>query len=244
MKIAYFQFDVQFGKKEANLEKVRSVLSGSCPDLLVLPELFNTGALFQTKQEAFDLAEAVPGGRSSMGLIRLAREYNLYLIGGILEKENGCLYNTALVAGPGGLEGKYRKVFPSETETLFTPGDEFPVFRVKGIRIGVVICNDATKEEAWRKYRDAGVQLLCMPANICVPYSAEISDYAAKYQLPVLSANRIGSDLPSSPDMIPFCGESLFLDHNGTAQMEAREEEILRCMEFNPEIVGNVWHGM
>ncbi len=237
MEIGYFQLDVQFGKKEANLEKVRKALSEFCPDLLVLPELFNTGGLFQRKQEAFDLAEAVPEGLSSKVLLRLAMEYNLILIGGILEKENGCLYNTALVAGPGGMEGKYRKVFPSETEVWFKPGKEFPVFKVKGIRIGIVICNDATKEEAWQKYRDAGIQLLCMPANICLQYPDEISDYAAKYRIPVLSANRVGRDLIVDPEIIPYCGGSLFLDHTGTARMEAGDEEIIRTMEFNPEIV-------
>lgn len=242
MRIAYYQFDVQFGKKEANLEKVRAVLSGHCPDLLVLPELFNTGALFQKRQEAFDMAEAIPEGRSSRFLLRLAREYNLVLIGGILEKEKGCLYNTALVAGPEGMKGKYRKVFPSETEAWFTPGNEFPVFKVKGVLIGIVICNDATKEEAWRQYRAAGVQLLCMPANLCVPSLAEILDYTEKYQIPVLIANRIGRDLLSFPPIIPFCGGSLFLDYTGRARMEAGKGEILRIMEFNPGITTTVTH--
>ena len=60
MKVGYFQFDPVFGEIKRNLDFVSERLAKIECDLLVLPELFNTGYQFASADEAKDLSEEIP----------------------------------------------------------------------------------------------------------------------------------------------------------------------------------------
>ena len=83
MKVGFVQTFPFFGKKEENLEKAESLIQDTVADLLVLPELFNTGYIFADKEELFSLAEEVPEGKTTDFMMRLCRKRKISLVFGI-----------------------------------------------------------------------------------------------------------------------------------------------------------------
>ena len=68
MRIGYIQFHPQFGEKERNLKRAINFLedgAGQYADLIVLPEIFNTGYVFRSREEVEKLSEEVPEGKTT-----------------------------------------------------------------------------------------------------------------------------------------------------------------------------------
>ena len=123
MKVGLYQYDVKFGKKSFNLNKVTDTLLKHNFDLMVLPELFTTGYLFSSKEELISYAEPVPNGETTTALIEVANQKQAYIIGGIAEICGDQLYNTAVIVGPNGYIGKHRKIHLTKFEIpLFDRG--------------------------------------------------------------------------------------------------------------------------
>ena len=87
------------------------------------------------------------------------------IVMGLIEIEDGCLFNSAIVVTGGSLLGRYRKMHLLNSERIFDPGSECPVFEVDGLRFGINICYDMNFPEAARKVADGGASLLVGPAN-------------------------------------------------------------------------------
>ena len=65
MRAGFIQFSPQFGKVDTNIDKVLAMFEKADAELIVLPELFNTGYLFVSRDEALKMAEEIPAGISS-----------------------------------------------------------------------------------------------------------------------------------------------------------------------------------
>ncbi|MCQ9186891.1 hydratase, partial [Streptomyces sp. IBSBF 2953] len=92
--------------------------------LIVLPELTNCGYFFSSRQDAFNHAEVVPDGPSVRAWIDFAVRHQVYLVAGLSEIDGMQLFNTAVLLGPNGFIGKYRKAHLWNLEKLwFTPGN-------------------------------------------------------------------------------------------------------------------------
>jgi predicted amidohydrolase len=95
------------------------------------------------------LAETIPGP-STERIASLAREHDMYVIFGLIERDPHDperLYNAAAVIGPEGVLGSYRKCNLGQPPWLtegctFTPGEELPVWQTRFGTIGVLICYD------------------------------------------------------------------------------------------------------
>ena len=74
MKAAFIQLNPVFGEIEGNIEKAVTLIEGTDAEIIVLPELFNTGYLITSQQEAFDLSEPLPGGKTTETLSAIARK--------------------------------------------------------------------------------------------------------------------------------------------------------------------------
>lgn len=88
VRVAVVQFDPQVGiqHSQANLEHSlelarEAAINGA--NLIVLPELANTGYLFGTRQEAFLHAELIPEGPSMQAWLDFARKHQVYLAAGL-----------------------------------------------------------------------------------------------------------------------------------------------------------------
>ncbi|PRA24916.1 nitrilase family protein [Pseudomonas poae] len=172
VRVAVVQFDPQVGtqNRQSNLDTslslaLQAVKKGA--NLIVLPELANTGYLFSNRQEAFQHAESIPDGPSLRAWMDFARDRQVYLVAGLAEREGMQLFDTAVLLGPDGLIGKYRKAHLWNKEKLwFSPGNlGFPVFETPIGRIGLLICWDIWFPEVPRILTQQGADIICSLNN-------------------------------------------------------------------------------
>lgn len=141
-------------------------------DLVVLPETLTYYGSSGTYAEA---AETIPGP-STEYFGQLAKEHRLYIVAGLLEREQHLLYNVAVLIGPEGqLVGKYRKVtLPrGEIEGGLTPGHDYPVFDTELGKVGMMVCYDGFFPEVARQLSNNGAEIIAWPVWGCNPLLAE-----------------------------------------------------------------------
>ncbi len=135
--------------------------------VIVLPELVQSGYLFADRDEALSLSETTDGPTLRLWTA-LAKELNVVVVGGFCERLQGdALANSAAMIDPQGLRAVYRKAHLWDAESeIFSPGNDAPpvVETVHG-RIGMLICYDLEFPEWVRLPALAGAELLCAPVN-------------------------------------------------------------------------------
>ena len=108
----------------------------------------------------------VPGPATDI-LAASARDNNIYLVIGVIERDIGTLYCTVLFFAPDGrLMGKHRKLMPTAMERLiwgFGDGSTLPVFETPLGRIGSVICWENYMPMLRMAMYSKGIQLYCAP---------------------------------------------------------------------------------
>ncbi|WP_448108495.1 nitrilase family protein [Pseudomonas azerbaijanoccidentalis] len=135
--------------------------------VVVLPELVQSGYLFADRNEALGLAETCDGPTLRLWQA-LARELNIVVVGGFCEHlPNGELANSAALIDAQGVRAVYRKAHLWDAEReIFSAGDAAPpVIETVHGRIGVLICYDLEFPEWVRLPALAGADLLCAPVN-------------------------------------------------------------------------------
>ncbi len=140
-------------------------------DLVVLGETLTYVGLGKSYQ---DVAESIPGP-STEYFGRLARQHNLYLVPGLLERDGHLVYNVAVLIGPDGkLIGKYRKVcLPrGEVDGGVTPGSDYPVFPTRFGTVGLMVCYDGFFPEVARELTNRGAEVIAWPVWGCNPLLA------------------------------------------------------------------------
>jgi predicted amidohydrolase len=128
-------------------------------DIIVFPELSLTGL-----NDPQSRAEAISGA-SCERLMRIAMRHRVHIVAGMAERADGCLYNTAVLAGPSGLIGSYRKIHLSTSDADWaTAGSEWKFFDTPVGRVGLLIGHDALFPEAGRALALSGCDLIAWPA--------------------------------------------------------------------------------
>ncbi len=236
--VACLQMRPAIGDKPANLARSLDLLGQAAAQgvaLAVLPELCNTGYMFQSRPEAFAAAEPSDGPTVTAWCEAAAR-HGMHIVAGFTERDGGALFNAAAVIGPDGLIGVFRKVHLWGAETLyFEPGDRgFPVFKTPLGRIGVAICYDGWFPETFRLCALQGAEIMCIPTNWVPipgqrdgqPAMATILHMAAahSYAMFIACADRVGIERGQ-----PFEGQSVIIAPTGwpIAGPASREEEAM-----------------
>ena len=148
-----------------NLQLMAKVLDAAGrekPDAILLTEFFPEHGV---KGTVHDRSEPIPGPLTDALAIK-ARQYNSYIIVGMLELDGEKTYDTAvLIDRRGNIAGKYRKThLPlAEVEDGETAGNEYPVFDTDFGRIGILICWDFFFPEAMRIMRLKGAEVVFLP---------------------------------------------------------------------------------
>ena len=213
------------GRKAENVARTVALIeraASSGADLVVLPELVNTGYVFDSRTEAFALAESVPDGPTTLAWMAVAQRCNIHIVAGIAERDGERLYNTAVVIGPAGWMGTYRKLHLWGNEHLFfEAGDKgLPMFHTPWGRLGVVICYDGWFPEVYRHLAIQGVDIVAMPTN-WVPMPGQSANGPAMANtlamanahsnaMNIVCANRTGTERGQ-----PFIGQSLIVGAQG-----------------------------
>jgi predicted amidohydrolase len=242
MRIGFYQYSPQFGQVQANLEHIASVLERVEADLVVLPELGNSGYLFTTRKEVRAVAESIPGPTTEF-LHRVARRQSCYLALGMPERAGGRFYNSAVLVGPEGLIGTYRKVHLFyEEKHFFEAGDlGFPLFEVDGVKLGVLVCFDHMFPEAARTLALQGAQIICHPSNLVLPEYGQLTTRVRSIENRVfwVLANRCGVEERKGRKLI-YTGCSQIIAPSGTILAGAPAQETSLCVvEIDPSLARN-----
>lgn len=140
-------------------------------DLVVLPE---TLTYYGTKGTYADAAEPIPGPSTDY-FGKLAKQHDMYIVAGLIEREGHQVYNVAVLIGPDGdVVGKYRKVcLPrGEIEGGIMPGDDYPVFETRFGKVGMMVCYDGFFPEVARELSNNGADVIAWPVWGCNPLLA------------------------------------------------------------------------
>jgi len=245
---------------EATLAKVERLTAEAATELVVFPEAFvsayprgmSFGAVVGSRTDQgrawfrryWESSVDVPGPAVDR-LGAVAREHNTHLVIGVIERDGGTLYCTALFLSPAGeLLGKHRKLMPTGSERLVWgtgDGSTMPVLDTPLGRLGAVIC--------WENYMPLmrmgmyakGIQLYCAPtADARETWVATMRHIACEGRCFVLSANQyaLRRDYPDDypidargPDEVLCAGGSVIVSPLGEllAGPETGGEAILRA---------------
>lgn len=224
-RVCCIQTRPEIGAVEANVTHSIQLLEKAAAQgaqLVVLPELCNTGYVFASKAEAMELAEAIPDGPTTRAWIEAAARLGLHIVAGIAERDGDILYNSAVVIGPQGLMGTFRKNHLWNAENLFfAPGNSgFPVFETALGRIAVAICYDIWFPEVFRKAVQQDADILCVPTN-WVPMAGQPADAPVMANILTMAGAHSNALFVAAADRVgvergqPFLGRSLIVDHTG-----------------------------
>ena len=201
MKIAAAQIFPRFAQPEKNRLTFQRYCKNAADqevDLLVFPELCVSGYNFTSMAQVLSLAESIPEGPTTTLWMNLAELYQMTIVAGLAELSPAQqVFNSAVVISPKGFLGVYRKIhlFAREKE-WFQPGTDPPkTWKVPKAIIGSLVCFDWAFPEASRILMLEGCEILCLPANLVLPYAQKtmIARSIENRMFTVLT-NRIGSE--------------------------------------------------
>lgn len=238
MKAGVFQFSPRFGDVRSNLDRITAAVAGTDAHLMVLPELCLSGYQFVSMDEVRALSEPVPDGPSVRALSDLARSRRMFIVAGLAERADGRIYNSAVLIGPEGWMGTYRKTHLFFEETLwFSPGDGgFQVWEADGVRLGLMVCLDWIFPEAARSLALAGADIICHPANLVLPYCPDaMVTRSIENRVFTLTANRTGSEFRGGKPALRYIGKSQATGARGEILFRmGGDEEGVRVAEIDP----------
>lgn len=172
IRILGIQSSPESGNKEGNLRRIEYLIGQNSwfnPDLIVLPEVFNSGAGFVQMQA---LSEFIPDGLTTEFISSLAEKYSTNIVSGsYIEKcPDGKLRNASVVFNrEGKIIGKYHKIhmfsyFGSKEGEIISAGESICVVETDIGKIGMSICYDLRFPELYRALNDSGAEIIVCPA--------------------------------------------------------------------------------
>ncbi|MCB8875506.1 carbon-nitrogen hydrolase family protein [Acidisoma silvae] len=189
MRISAIQMNPGADKAQ-NIAQARDLIQGALtegrPRIVALPEMWT--CLGGDRPTKFAAAETLPpegsketGGEAYEFLREVARSNSIHVHGGsIAERAGDRLYNTTVVFDPDGTEiARYRKIHLFDIVTpdglgyresaTFGAGDRVVTFQAHGVTCGLSICYDIRFPELFLKLRQAGAEIIFLPAAFTVP---------------------------------------------------------------------------
>ena len=198
LKVTIFQAYLFWENVDKNLQNLALRLAMGIKektDLIVLPEMFNTG--FSMNAEG--LAEDADG-KSVRWMKEIAAKYECVVAGSLIVKENGQYYNRLIWMTPDGTSEHYdkRHLFGlGEEDKHYTPGTKKVIVTLKGWKIRLAICYDL-RFPVWLRNQHEEYDILLIiaswPDKRSAHWNALIPARAIENQSYVIAANRVGHD--------------------------------------------------
>ena len=197
------QMDVQIGEAKRNAERMLTAVTAGCRlggTLFAFPECALTGYCFDDPAEAREAA--LPEGAPALRLLeQVAREAQVVLAVGYLERTASGFANTVSLIGPAGEMARYRKTHLPHlgVDRWSEPGcDRFRAVDAGSLRVGLLICFDASFPEATRLLALDHADLVLLPTNWPAEASAKSAwlPNARAYENVIYfaSINRVGEE--------------------------------------------------
>jgi len=250
LRIAGIQHDIASNDRAANfahLEPMINTAAAAGAGLVVLTETFSTGFLFMDESIAGAFSEP-EDGPSSQFLSEQAERHQIWIGGTCPEISAEAVAagdprpaNTFVLAGPGGVVHRYRKIHPftyAGEDRYVRPGDQFVTVDIAGFRVSLFICYDLRfGDEFWQLANDTDLYLVPAnwPAARRVAWTALLQARAIENLAYVVGVNRVGSD-----GSIDYRGDSRIIDPLGEVLATASHTESILLADISTERVEQV----
>ncbi|PWK15982.1 carbon-nitrogen family hydrolase [Tumebacillus permanentifrigoris] len=228
LRLALLQMDIAFGEPDVNRARAADLIAEAAAngaDLVVLPEMWNTGYSLDNIQEIAD-----HDGQETIALMsELAQAYNLNIhAGSVASLVDGKVYNSTYVFNRAGeIVGRYSKIHLfrlMDEEKYLEAGNEIGLFELEGVQVGTMICYDLRFPELTRTMSLNGAQIVFLPAEWPHPRLNHWRHLqlarAIENQMFVVSTNRVGTAGETA-----FFGHSMVVDPWGEVLVEGEETE-------------------
>lgn len=197
---ASVEFNPRLYDRDGNLEALATDIERAFQNgarLVVTPEMALTGYQYKDREDIAPFVDTIPG-TATQCLAKLARQYHSYIVTALPEKDayTGIFYNSAVLIGPEGVIGTYRKMHQWEAEERWAAwGDlEFPVFETELGRIAINICMDSCYFESSRIAALKGADIIAFPTNSSIQAIYYNQARALQNGVYVIGANRNTSE--------------------------------------------------
>ena len=236
LKITLLQAYLFWENIDKNLQNMELKLAAirEKTDLIVLPEMFNTGFTMN----AANLAEEMEG-KTMKWMKEKANRFNAVVTGSLIIKEQGFYYNRLIWMKPDGTYEKYDKkhLFSLGGEDeVYKSGDEKLIVELKGWKIMPAICYDL-RFPVWLRNNDSSYDLLLIVANWpekrAHHWRTLIPARAIENQSYIIALNRVGHD----GNEIYYSGDTTCIDPQGQVVYYKRDEEDLYTFTINKQEV-------
>jgi predicted amidohydrolase len=224
LKITLFQGYLFWENVDKNLQNISLRLANirEKTDLIILPEMFNTGFTMNAEK----LAEP-KGGKTMLWMHKIANQYNCVVTGSLIITEGGKFYNRLIWMRPDGIYDQYdkRHLFGLAKENLtYTAGKSRLMVKLKGWKICPVICYDL-RFPVWLRNTANAYDLLIVVANWperrSLHWRTLLPARAVENQAYVIGLNRVGHD----GNEVYHSGDSTCIGPNGNVIYYKRDEE-------------------
>lgn len=244
MKVSCLQMHMELGNPSENFLHAKQMICRGVkenPDVLVLPETWNTGFFPKTglaELSSHDLAEV----KEHIG--GLAMEYGVNIVAGsVSNRRGGKIFNTAAVFDrKGACIAEYDKMHlftPMGEDGFYARGDHICVFSLDGIKCGVIICYDLRFPELTRRLSLDGIEMLFVvsqwPRERIAHLRCLTAARAIENQIFVVNCNSC-----SAADSTVYGGTSAVIDPLGRTLALAEEKEEILSAECDMNLVEKV----
>ena len=167
MKVTCLQMSTPYRQPDANYAHAEELIAKAMeekPDVLVLPETWNTGFYIKDGMESY-CDRGLDRVKTLFGT--LAAKYQVNIVAGSVSNIRGDqIFNTATVYDrTGKCVASYDKTHlftPMGEDKYYTPGNQLCTFTLDGVPCGLVICYDIRFPELTRSLTVPGLDMLFM----------------------------------------------------------------------------------
>ncbi len=229
LNLALLQVDIVWQDKEKNFNKYEELLKTLTkqPDLVVLPEMFNTGFSMHVEKIAEDIEDSL-----SLGWMRSqAQKYQTAICGSLSIKENNKYYNRLYFVKPDQTFEYYdkRHLFSFAGEHLhYTPGKKRLIVDYLGWRICPLICYDLrfpvfsrNKFSDCKSDYDLLIYIANWPEKRAQAWNDLLKARSHENQCYTVGVNRIGKD-----PKLSYRGDSQIIDYQGSIISNKKENHL------------------
>ena len=243
LNITLIQANQVWEDKAANLNHFDDLLQNvHTTDLILLPEMFNTGFSMHAKE----LAEPFEDSESIRWLKSKSFEKNAALYTSLMVSDKGQYFNRGVFVEPNGTIHTYdkRKTFGLAGEdTVYTSGEEEVIVGYKGWNIRLQICYDLRFPEISLNHMNQNSALFDLliyvanwPEKRRHHWNSLLIARAIENQCFVAGVNRVGEDA----NLLHYSGDSCLIDPLGQPVCQLQDNEQVAAVDLSYELLTDV----
>lgn len=236
IKITIFQAYIFWENTEKNLQHLSTRLLNlkERTDLILLPEMFNTGFTMNVEKCAEKM-----DGLTITWMYKMAKSFGCVVAGSLIIEEEGNYYNRFIWMSPDGSYVHYDKkhlfgLGGSKEVDHFTAGDSRVIFKLNGWKICPMICYDL-RFPVWSRNHSEGYDILVYvaswPDRRSSHWKALIPARAIENLSYVIGVNRVGHD----GNEVYYSGGSMCISPSGEVIYYKPEDEDLYTFTLHPK---------